>query len=182
MKEDIITDPDELNLGFEVLIDCENKTIELVDNYDNDFSNITNKVDVHALYSFFMEEWRINVELMKYMFPFFVSDFSVLFTNGWKPKNQKTIDLLDGRFMFEYENDMFYCNTDVEELKQVAVTGCRRMIDEFNSRIKANQRELDKCRSIVSSLEDNINRLDVIEGEKEMIDALFNLQIVKKHE
>lgn len=180
MNGKIITDPDELNIGTEVLVDCENYTIELIDNTENTASNIEYKLDIETLYHFFMEEWRCSSELMKYKFPFFVSDFSVLFTNGWKPKNQKTVDLLDGKFMFEDDNKMVYCNTDIDDLRNVAIEGCKSMIGILKSRIDKHQSELDRYKRIVGDMEDNIKGLDKVEGgEKELIYALFALQIYK---
>ena len=76
----IITDPDNLNQGTEVVFDTSAKTIQLLvaGNLSND--GVTEK----AVYSFTKEEWKDDAALIKFPFPFVpITDESYELVEGW---------------------------------------------------------------------------------------------------
>jgi len=75
----LITDPDSLNQGTEVVIDTAAKTIQLLT-----AGNLsTDGVVLQALYSFLKEEWQDNA-LLRFEFPMQpITDESFEFINGW---------------------------------------------------------------------------------------------------
>jgi hypothetical protein len=76
----LITDPDNLNQGTEVVFDTAAKTIGLAvaGNLSND------GVTLKALYSFCKEEWKDDANLIKFPFPFIpITDESFELVEGW---------------------------------------------------------------------------------------------------
>ena len=87
----LITDPDSLNQGTEVVFDAAAKTIQLVaaGNLSND------GVTLQALYSFAKEEWKNDANLIKYPFPFVaITPEQFEFVNTWTPADATTVNLI----------------------------------------------------------------------------------------
>lgn len=76
----IITDPDDLNQGTEVIIDTTSKTITLQIAGNLSWDGVALK----ALYSFIKEEWRFDGTLIKFPFPMIpITDEQFEFFNDW---------------------------------------------------------------------------------------------------
>ena len=87
----LITDPDDLNQGSEVIIDASSKTIQFVltGNLSND------GVTGQAFYTFLKEEWRTDASLIPYLFPMVsITPEQFEFINGWLPADDTTRNLL----------------------------------------------------------------------------------------
>lgn len=87
----LITDPDSLNQGTEIILDTAARTFELIvtGNLSND------GVTGQALYSFFKEEWKSDASLFFYPFPGdSITPEQFEWVKGWKPKNDTTRNLL----------------------------------------------------------------------------------------
>jgi len=87
----LITDPDDLNQGTEIVIDTSALTFQLIvtGNLSND--GITGQ----ALYSFFKEEWKTDATLIPYEFPMeSLTPEQFEFRKGWKPADDTTRNLL----------------------------------------------------------------------------------------
>jgi hypothetical protein len=76
----LITDPDLLNQGTEVVVNAGAKTIALTT-----AGNLsTDGVTLKALYSFLKEEWKTDANLIKYPFPFVpITDEQFELVSGW---------------------------------------------------------------------------------------------------
>lgn len=86
-----ITDPDLLAQGVEVVFDTGAKTIELV--IAGDLS--TDGVTLQALYSFCKEEWKDDVDLIKFPFPFIaITEQKFDLVNGWDFLDTDTKNLI----------------------------------------------------------------------------------------
>lgn len=87
----LIIDPDSLNQGTEVVFDTAAKTIQLLA-----AGNLsTDGVTLQALYSFVKEEWKNDVALIRYPFPFIaITSEQFEFINGWTPADATTVELI----------------------------------------------------------------------------------------
>ena len=76
----LITDPDDLNQGTEVVFDTAAKTISLLE-----AGNLsTDGVTLKTIYSFCKKEWKNDANLIKFLFPFTpITDESFELTDGW---------------------------------------------------------------------------------------------------
>jgi hypothetical protein len=96
----IVTDPDFLQDGVDVIIDTTAKTIQLVSKADNGSSSIDNAgatggVTLQCLYSWLKEEWKARSELIKFPFAMeAITPEQFEFINGWKPANDSTRKLI----------------------------------------------------------------------------------------
>lgn len=80
----LITDPDLLNQGVEVVISTASKTLRLVRAGNLSADGVTLK----ALYSFLKEEWKSDPALIKYPFPMVpITDEQFELVNGWNFDN-----------------------------------------------------------------------------------------------
>jgi hypothetical protein len=92
----LITDPDFLNQGTEVVIDTSARTIQLVIAGNLDTDGVTLK----AVYSFLKEEWRNDPSLIRYDFPMTpITDEQMQIgvssrNNGWNWADQTTRELI----------------------------------------------------------------------------------------
>lgn len=87
----LVTDPDDLNQGVEVIIDTSALTIQLVvaGNLSND------GVTGQAKYSFLKEEWRTDSTLIPFPFPMVaITPEQFEFIDGWKPADDTTRNLI----------------------------------------------------------------------------------------
>jgi len=87
----LITDPDDLVLGTEILLDTAALTFQLVvgGNLSND------GVTGQTLYSFFKDAWKDQSTLIPYPFPAeTITPEQFEFIKGWKPKDDTTRNLL----------------------------------------------------------------------------------------
>lgn len=87
----LITDPDFLNQGAEVVFDTTNRTIALAETGNMDSGGVT----LQALYSFTKEEWKDDAALIRFPFPFVAitsEQFEVV--NGWTFLDQDSINLI----------------------------------------------------------------------------------------
>lgn len=76
----LITDPDNLNQGTEVVIDTAGSTIQLVKAGNLSDDGVT----LQALYSFLKEEWKSDNNLIKFPFPMeAITPEQFEFKNGW---------------------------------------------------------------------------------------------------
>lgn len=103
----IITDPDQLNQGTEVVFDTNQRTIELVEAGNLSADGVT----LQALYSFSKEEWLTDSSLTKHPFPMLAitreqyeignngSQYS-----GWSPKDDNTRLLIRTAGWAEYDD------------------------------------------------------------------------------
>ena len=83
----LITDPDDLTQGTEVIYDTVNKTIELVIAGNLSTDGATEK----AIYSFTKEEWKNDANLIRHDFPFQpITDTSFELKDGWNWKDDPT--------------------------------------------------------------------------------------------
>lgn len=86
----LITDPDDLGQGTEVVIDTVGSTVQLV--VAGNLS--TDGVSLQALYSFLKEEWKSDANLIKYPFPMeAITPEQFEFKNGWTYADATTRDL-----------------------------------------------------------------------------------------
>lgn len=87
----LITDPDDLNQGVEVVIDTSLKTVQL-----SVAGNLTNDgVTLQALYSFLKEEWRSDAALIPFEFPLIaITPEQFEFIEDWTPLNDSTRNLI----------------------------------------------------------------------------------------
>ncbi len=105
-----IVDPDQLNLGIEVVIDTTAKTIELATagNLDNTSPGITSGVAMQALYSFFKNEWMTNTDLNKFRFPqTAIYDASFIMINDWDWLDLATRNLIRDAGWQEVDGDEY---------------------------------------------------------------------------
>jgi hypothetical protein len=87
----LITDPDSLNQGTEVVFDTTNKTIALAEAGNLSVDGVTLK----AVYSFCKEEWKDDAALIKFEFPFIpITDEFFELKDGWNWEDQATRNLL----------------------------------------------------------------------------------------
>lgn len=87
----IITDPDNLNQGTEVVFDTSEKTIGL--SIAGNLS--TDGVTLKALYSFAKEEWKNDADLIKFPFAFTpITDEQFELVNGWNFADNTTKNLI----------------------------------------------------------------------------------------
>ena len=87
----LITDPDDLNQGTEIILDTANKTILL-----DTSGNLTDDgVTGQTLYSFLKEEWKTDPTLIAYNFPMVtITPEQFEFVKGWAPADELTRTLL----------------------------------------------------------------------------------------
>ena len=87
----LITDPDDLNQGTEVIITEGSKTIQLVAT-----GNLsTDGVELQALYSFLKEEWKDDATLIPYSFPMeAITPEQFEWLDGWAPADATTRNLI----------------------------------------------------------------------------------------
>ena len=87
----LITDPDLLNQGTEVVIDTAAKTITLAT-----AGNLSNDgVTLQALYSFLKEEWRTDATKIPFPFPLVaITPEQFEFVDDWAPLNDTTRNLI----------------------------------------------------------------------------------------
>jgi len=87
----IITDPDQLNQGVEVVFDCPNKTIQLLVAGNLSTDGVTGQ----AIYSSCKEEWKTDSNLIKYPFPLVaITEQKFDLVNGWEWKDTTTKNLI----------------------------------------------------------------------------------------
>lgn len=87
----IITDPDNLNQGTEVIINTATKTIQLV----VDGNLTTDGVTGQCLYSFLKEEWKNDDTLFKFPFPMTsITNEQFEFNYDWMPADATTRTLI----------------------------------------------------------------------------------------
>lgn len=87
----MITDPNDLNNGIEVIFNTTNKTIQLVETGNLDDSGVT----LQALYSFIRIEWKSDSELIKHIMPIYaVASNQYEFLHGWKLYDTATRSLI----------------------------------------------------------------------------------------
>ena len=87
----LITDPDDLVQGNEIILDTAALTFELVAVGNLDDFGVTGQ----ALYSFFKDAWKIDAALIAYPFPAeTITPEQFEFIKGWKPANDVTRNLL----------------------------------------------------------------------------------------
>lgn len=87
----LITDPDDLNQGTEIILNAATKEITLAVS-----GNLSNDgVTGQALYSFLKEEWKNDPTLIPYPFPMVsITPEQFEFVEGWGPANDTTRNLL----------------------------------------------------------------------------------------
>lgn len=148
----IVTDPDSLNQGTEVIFDTTAKTIEVVGSTTNGSSNIddtgttaNNGVTLQCLYSFCKEEWRSDTNLIKFPFPFVpitdeqfelidgwdfkdASSRSLIRTGGWTVKNTSgnTTQIWTGIIglgSVESDDELFYYTTNAGAATDFSLSG-----------------------------------------------------------
>jgi hypothetical protein len=91
----LITDPDSLNDGVEVVISTTNKTIQLVATGNIENKGADGGVTLQALYSWLKEEWKTNPTYIKFPFPMeAITPEQFEFINGWLPFNDTTRKLM----------------------------------------------------------------------------------------
>lgn len=87
----IITDPDNLNQGTEVVIDASAKTVQLL--VAGNLS--TDGVTLQCLYSFLKEEWKNDSTLIRYAFPMnAITEEKFELVNGWDFKDDTSRHLI----------------------------------------------------------------------------------------
>lgn len=87
----LITDPDLLTVGQEVVFDTTNKTIQLVETGVLSTDGITLK----AVYSYTKDRWRSDSNLVKFSFPFVpITNEQFELIGGWTFADQASINLL----------------------------------------------------------------------------------------
>lgn len=87
----LITDPDLLTQGTEVVFDTAAKTVQLVATGNLSSDGVT----LQALYSFTKEEWKSDANLIKYPFPFeAITAEQFEFKNGWTYADTTTVELI----------------------------------------------------------------------------------------
>lgn len=87
----LITDPDLLAQGTEVVFDTANKTIQLVKAGDLTDDGVT----LQAVYSFCKEQWKSDATLIKFPFPLVaITEQKFDLVNGWDFKDATTRNLL----------------------------------------------------------------------------------------
>lgn len=87
----LITDPDLLNQGTEIIIDTTAKTIELVEAGNLSSDGVT----IKAVYSFLKEEWLIDADLPAFPSPFTpITDEFYELVSGWNWDGASTRQLL----------------------------------------------------------------------------------------
>lgn len=87
----LITDPDSLTQGTEVVFDTAAKTVQLIKAGNLSDDGVT----LQALYSFSKEEWKADDNLIKYPFPFIaITSEQFEFINGWTPADTTTKELI----------------------------------------------------------------------------------------
>lgn len=86
----LITDPDLLNQGVEVVINTTGRTIQLLKAGNLSDDGVT----IQAVYSFFKEEWQSDANLIKYPFPMqSITSEQFEFFNGWQLEDINTSNL-----------------------------------------------------------------------------------------
>jgi len=87
----LITDPDDLNQGTEVVIVEGSKTIQLVVAGNLSTDGVTGQ----ALYSFLKEEWKDDATLIPFSFPMeAITSEQFEFLDGWAPADATTRNLI----------------------------------------------------------------------------------------
>ena len=90
-----ITDPDDLTLGTQVVIDTTAFTFQLVPSGAFSNAGSTGGVTGQALYSFFKDVWKSQANLIPYPFPAItITPEQFEFTDGWTPADDATRNLL----------------------------------------------------------------------------------------
>ena len=87
----LITDPDDLNQGTEIIFDTAARTVQLLQ-----AGNLsTEGVTIRTIYSFSKEEWINDPVLIRFPFPFVpITDEFFELQEGWNWADQATRDLL----------------------------------------------------------------------------------------
>ena len=87
----LITDPDDLNQGTEVVIDTGAKTIQLIATGNLSTDGVTGQ----AFYSFLKEEWKDDATKIPFSFPMeAITPEQFEFLDGWAPADVTTRNLL----------------------------------------------------------------------------------------
>lgn len=87
----LITDPDDLNQGTEVVIDTAAKTIQLLIAGGLSSDGVT----LQALYSFLKEEWKADPTKIPFSFPMeAITPEQFEFLDGWSPADNATRNLI----------------------------------------------------------------------------------------
>lgn len=91
----IITDPDLLVDGTDVVVNTTAKTIQILTTGAVDNEGATGGVTGQALYSWLKEEWKSNASYIKFPFPMeAITPEQFEFINGWLPADDATRKLL----------------------------------------------------------------------------------------
>ena len=87
----MITDPDDLGQGVEIILDTAALTFELVVGGNLSDDGVTGQ----GVYSFFKDAWKTDATLISYPFPAItITPEQFEFVKGWKPANDITRNLL----------------------------------------------------------------------------------------
>ena len=87
----LITDPDDLVQGTEIILDTAALTFELVVGGNLSDDGVTGQ----GVYSFFKDAWKTDATLISYPFPAItITPEQFEFVKGWKPANDTTRNLL----------------------------------------------------------------------------------------
>lgn len=91
----IITDPDNLALTTDIVVDTTAKTIEILTTGAVTSAGSTGGVSGQTLYSWLKEQWKSSSTFIKFPFPMeAITPEQFEFVSGWKPKNDTTRNLI----------------------------------------------------------------------------------------
>jgi hypothetical protein len=91
----IITDPDLLADGTDIVVNTTNRTIEILTTGAVDNEGATGGVTGQALYSWLKEEWKSNADYIKFPFPMeAITPEQFEFINDWTPADNATRKLI----------------------------------------------------------------------------------------